>query len=67
MNELVIENDAGFVLQTEQWDGDVFIVVADGPPADKWESKSILLDVPRVRQLVEWLAVWLAQHEDDSK
>ncbi len=63
MNDISIESEGGFVISTEQWNGDLFLTIADGADV-AYEAKSILLDVPRVRKLAEWLAVWVIKQEE---
>lgn len=65
MNDIFIESAGGFVISTEQWNGDLFINIASSAdPEDAGDSKSILLDVARVRKLAEWLTVWVLKQEE---
>lgn len=69
MNDLeIVDSYEQCVLSTEQWKEEIFLNIADYLTEDETgEAKSILLDAPRVRKLAEWLAVWLAQHEEKEE
>jgi len=64
MNDIYIENANGIVVNTEQWNGDLFLTIADGPEI-AYEAKSILLNVAQVRKLAEWLSVWVLKQEEE--
>lgn len=63
MNDIFIVNDNDRVVYTEQWNGDLFLTIADGE-GEAYEAKSILLDTAQVRKLAEWLSVWVLRQED---